>query len=323
VTGGAGFIGSSFIRWGLLHFKDIERIVNLDLLTYAGSELNMSSFAADPRHQFVKGDIQDGTLVKRLCEENQIEAIVHFAAESHVDRSITQPSIFLETNILGTFSLLQVIRQIPHIHFHHISTDEVYGSLEEGFFNEMSPYRPTSPYAASKAASDHLVKAWAHTYHLSYTLSHCSNNYGPYQHVEKFIPRMIHRYIKGETFTLYGSGHQVRDWLYVDDHAEAVWTILNQGQAGEVYDIGGGCERRNIDLLHHLLSLIAQKTSQSKHDLEKRIVFCNDRPDDDLRYAIDTTKMSQTLGWKPRFSLEKGLEETVNWYLHHFSWSVS
>lgn len=315
VTGGAGFIGSAFIRWGLAQFPSLERVVNLDLLTYAGSEKNMASFAKDPRHLFVKGDIQDQSLVESLCETYGVEAMVHFAAESHVDRSIQEPLAFIHTNILGTLALLEVVRKQPHLHFHHVSTDEVYGSLETGCFNELSPYRPTSPYAASKAASDHLVQAWAHTYHLSVTLSHCSNNYGPYQHEEKFIPRMISSCLQEKPLTLYGNGLNIRDWLYVDDHVEAVWKILNCGTSGETYDIGGATEKRNLDLLHLLIDLIAERLSKDKTLFHKLITFVDVRPTDDFRYAIDSTKLSQMLGWQPQYSLKKGLKQTIDWHL--------
>jgi dTDP-glucose 4,6-dehydratase len=315
VTGGAGFIGSAFIRWGLKAFTDLEKIVNLDLLTYAGSEANMESFRDDPRHLFIRGDIRDSSLVQTLIDTHHIEAIVHFAAESHVDRSISDPKSFIDTNILGTFSLLEIIRKNPHLHFHHISTDEVYGSLEDGFFNESSPYLPNSPYAASKAASDHLVRAWGHTYNLSTTLSHCSNNYGPCQHTEKFIPLMISRCLEEKPLPVYGQGLNVRDWLYVDDHASAVWHILNHGKKGEVYDIGGNTEKRNIDLLHILIDLVAKKTSKDKTLLQKLITYVKDRPGHDFRYAIDATKISSELGWKPLHSLEQGLEKTLNWYI--------
>lgn len=318
VTGGAGFIGSSFIRWGFQTFNTLEHIVNLDLLTYAGSEQNMSSFLDHPKHHFIRGDVRDKNLVESLCDKYCIQAIVHFAAESHVDRSIDNPSDFIEANILGTFSLLEVIRQKPHIHFHHISTDEVYGSIQDGLFNESSPYRPNSPYSASKAASDHLVKAWAHTYRLSTTLSHCSNNYGPCQHEEKFIPRMISLCLQNKPLPIYGTGENVRDWLYVDDHADAVWRILNQGYPGETYDIGGNTELRNIDLLGNLIHLIAEKTSRDESSLFRLITFAPDRPGHDFRYAIDATKITRELGWRPLHTLDEGLEKTINWYLEMF-----
>ncbi len=315
VTGGAGFIGSAFIRWGLETFQELEKIVNLDLLTYAAHEKNMASFLHDPRHLFVKGDIRDSKLVEQLCRDHQIEVIVHFAAESHVDRSITDPQAFIETNIVGTFSLLEVLRKYPHIHFHHVSTDEVYGSIQEGFFNESSPYKPNSPYAASKAASDHLVRAWGHTYNLSTTLSHCSNNYGPCQHQEKFIPLMISHCLQGKPLPVYGKGLNIRDWLYVDDHADAVWRIINHGVKGEVYDIGGNTEKQNIDLLHALIRLVAHKTAQEEQKLRELITFVDDRPGHDFRYAIDTTKIVNHLGWNPLHTLEKGLEKTIAWYV--------
>lgn len=315
VTGGAGFIGSAFIRFGLETFENIQKIVNLDLLTYAACEKNMAAFENDSRHVFVKGDIRDGTLVQKLCDEHQIEAIVHFAAESHVDRSITDPKSFIDTNIVGTFSLLEIIRKNRDIHFHHVSTDEVYGSVQEGFFNESSPYKPNSPYAASKAASDHLVRAWGHTYNLSTTISHCSNNYGPCQHTEKFIPLMISNCLQGKSLPIYGEGLNIRDWLYVDDHADAVWRILNHGKTGEVYDIGGKTEKRNIDLLHTLIELVANKTSQDKQKLERLITFVEDRPGHDFRYAIDAKKISTELGWNPLHTLRQGLEKTIDWYL--------
>ncbi len=315
VTGGAGFIGSAFIRRGLETFEDLEKIVNLDLLTYAGSEKNMKAFTNDRRHFFIQGDILNTRLVQTLCQEHQVEAIVHFAAESHVDRSITEPQAFIQTNILGTFSLLEVVHQNPHIHFHHISTDEVYGSITEGFFNESSPYRPNSPYAASKAASDHLVRSWAHTYKLSTTLSHCSNNYGPGQHTEKFIPRMISQCLEEKPLPLYGQGLNVRDWLYVDDHADAVWLILNQGEKGHIYDIGGKTEKRNIDILHTLIDLIAKKTNKNAWMLRQLITHIPDRPGHDFRYSMDPAKLTHQLGWTPRHTLEEGLEKTVDWYL--------
>lgn len=315
VTGGAGFIGSSFIRVGLEKFPALEKIVNLDLLTYAAHEKNMAPFLHHPKHHFVQGNILDSAHVEKLCKEHAIEAIVHFAAESHVDRSISDPRAFIDTNIVGTFTLLEVVRKNPHIHFHHISTDEVYGSLENGFFTETSPYRPNSPYAASKAASDHLVRAWARTYNLSTTLSHCSNNYGPCQHQEKLIPLMISHCLQGKPLPVYGNGHNIRDWLFVDDHADAIWSILNEGKAGEVYDIGGQCEKRNIDLLHTLIDLLAQKTSKDKQALLNLITFVQDRPGHDFRYAIDASKISYQLKWTPQHTLEQGLEKTLNWYL--------
>lgn len=312
VTGGAGFIGSAFIRYGLAHFPELETVVNFDLLTYAGDEKKLASVAHDPRYIFVRGDIRFEAIVQTLCEQHQIEAIVHFAAESHVDRSIAGPKAFLETNVMGTFALLEVVRRLPHIHFHHVSTDEVYGSLDAGFFHEQAPYRPNSPYAASKAASDHLVRAWAHTYNLSTTLSHCSNNYGPYQHLEKLIPQTITKCQQRQPIPIYGTGENVRDWLYVYDHAEAVWMILNQGKIGEVYDIGGACEQRNLDVVKEIISLVGRKNDTP---LDHLITFVPDRPGHDFRYAIDFSKIRSQLGWTPRHTLAEGLEKTVEWYI--------
>ncbi|MBS0620684.1 MAG: dTDP-glucose 4,6-dehydratase [Verrucomicrobia bacterium] len=310
VTGGAGFIGSSFIRYGLQKIASCEKIVNLDLLTYAANLDNLTEVASDPRYHFVHGDIRDERLVAELLEEHAIDAIVHFAAETHVDRSISGPRAFYETNVGGTVALLEVVRRFPKVHFHHISTDEVYGSLgHAGQFSETSPYRPNSPYAASKAASDHFVRAYAHTYGLSTTLSHCTNNYGPCQHVEKFIPQMITGALLKRALPLYGTGENVRDWIFVEDHSEAVWMILEKAKPGAVYDIGGGCEMRNIDLLHTLL-----REMGCSSDL---ITLVPDRPGHDLRYAIDTRKIRQELGWVPRHDFTAGLQKTIAWYTDH------
>ncbi len=315
VTGGAGFIGSALIRYGLKEVSHLEKIVNLDSLTYAANLDNLSSIKDDPRYLFVQGDIRDEKLVYDLCQKHHIEAIIHSAAESHVDRSIESPQAFLDSNIYGTFTLLEVVRKLPHIHFHHISTDEVYGSLETGSFNEESLYRPNSPYSASKAASDHLVRAWGHTFGLSTTLSHCTNNYGPYQYSEKFIPRMILNCLNKQPLPVYGSGHNVRDWVYVYDHAEAIWTILERGVSGEVYDIGGECEKRNIDLLHEIIAHVAELTGESLSDLTSLITFIADRPGHDFRYAIDCTKIKTKLGWSPSHQFSEGLRKTITWYL--------
>jgi len=311
VTGGAGFIGSAFIRYGLAQFPALETLVNLDLLTYAGDEKNLKEAVDDPRYQFVRGDIRHEALVQTLCETHRIDAIVHCAAESHVDRSIAGPKQFFDTNVGGTFALLEVVRRLPHIHFHHVSTDEVYGSLDAGLFDEHSAYRPNSPYAASKAASDHLVRAWAHTYDLSTTTSHCTNNYGPCQHPEKLIPQTIKRCLSSEPIPVYGSGKNIRDWIYVYDHAEALWTILEKGQRGEVYDIGGECEKRNIDLIHEIVDFLAQKTGRS---LKHLITFVEDRPGHDFRYAINCSKIRSNLGWQPRHTFSEGLQITIDWY---------
>lgn len=316
VTGGAGFIGSSFIRCGLK--MACEKIINYDSLTYAADLRNLASIEDDSRYLFAQGDIRDEALVEKLCVEHEIDAIVHFAAESHVDRSILGPRAFYETNVGGTLALLEVARRQRHLHFHHISTDEVYGSLfEEGTFNEESPYRPNSPYSASKAASDHFVRAYTHTYGLSTTISHCSNNYGPCQNVEKFIPRMIAGCLRREKLPVYGKGINVRDWIFVDDHSEAVWTILEKGERGEVYDIGGECEKRNIDLLLMIIDEFARLTQNSPEELKKLITYVADRPGHDLRYAIDCNKMKRELGWYPLHDISSGIRKTISWYLEH------
>lgn len=318
VTGGAGFIGSAFIRWVLTHKPSIELVVNLDLLTYAGSLENVKEVTWDPRYQFVKGDIKDGELVSSLCDKHRIDTVVHFAAESHVDRSIADPFAFYETNIGGTIALLEVIKQCPHIHFHHISTDEVYGSLgEKGAFCESTPYAPNSPYSASKASSDHFVRAYANTYNLSVTTSHCSNNYGPYQYPEKLIPCLIARGLHGESFPIYGDGSNRRDWLYVDDHVEAVWTILEKGPKGEVYDIGGGEELSNLALAHIVIEELATLAQLDVQALRERVTFVADRLGHDFRYAIDCTKIQQELGWRPKYTFAEGLRETIQWYIDH------
>jgi len=320
VTGGAGFIGSAFIRFGLNTVSSIEKIVNLDLLTYAGNLLNLASIENDPRYAFLRGDICDEALVLKLCEEYNIDTIVHFAAESHVDRSIIGPKTFLETNVLGTFALLEVVRKYPHIHFHHISTDEVYGSLgDEGFFNEESKLSPSSPYSASKAASDCFVGAYARTYNLSTTISHCSNNYGPFQHAEKLIPFMINCCINKTPMPVYGSGKNVRDWIYVDDHVEALWQVLQKGKKGQVYDMGGSAERRNIDLIHLIISEFAKIKNEDPQMLCSLITHVPDRLGHDYRYAIDSSKIQKELGWTPRHQLEEGLKKTILWSLRENS----
>jgi dTDP-glucose 4,6-dehydratase len=318
VTGGAGFIGSAFLRYGLKHNPHCEKIVNLDLLTYAADLRNLASAETDPRYLFIQGDIRDEALVEKLCVEHEIGAIVHFAAESHVDRSILGPRAFFETNVGGTLSLLEVVRRQRHIHFHHISTDEVYGTLtQEGAFSEHSPYRPNSPYSASKAASDHFVRAYAHTYGLSTTVSHCTNNYGPCQNVEKFIPRMIAGCFHKKPLPIYGEGVNVRDWIFVDDHSEAVWSILEKGEKGNVYDIGGECERRNIDLVYSIIHEFASLKEEDPKDFISLITFIGDRPGHDFRYAIDCGKIKQELSWRPLHDLSSGIRKTIAWYLEN------
>jgi len=322
VTGGAGFIGSAFIRYLLRQAAFKGSIVNLDLLSYAGSLKNLEGFQDHPRHRFIQGDILNQDLVEKLLLDFEIDAIVHFAAESHVDRSIASAFPFIETNIKGTLSLLEAVRKMPHVHFHHISTDEVYGSLgESGTFNEHSPYRPNSPYSASKAASDHLVRAYAQTYGLSTTLSHCSNNYGPCQYPEKFIPLMILNCMKGKALPVYGRGANIRDWLYVDDHTEAIWSILQFGKKGQTYDIGGNAEIKNLDLLYLIIEILSSETKKDPAFLSSLIRFVTDRSGHDFRYAIDISKIQRELGWSPRTALKDGLRRTIRWYLKSKSYN--
>jgi dTDP-glucose 4,6-dehydratase len=316
VTGGAGFIGSAFIRYVLQQVPAFEgRCVNLDLLTYAGNLANLQEVEEDPRYVFVKGNICDQELVERVCVEHRIDTIIHFAAESHVDRSISGPKAFLETNILGTFHLLEAVRKHPHIHFHHVSTDEVYGCLgDTGMFTEETPYHPNSPYSASKASSDHFVRAYGTTYNLSTCISNCSNNYGPYQFPEKLIPVTILNCLNGRPIPVYGKGLNVRDWLYVDDHAKALWMLLTHSKKGETYNIGGEEEWRNIDLVREIVRAVARLKGESPEALERLITYVQDRPGHDFRYAIDCTKIKNEIGWKQDHDFIQGLEETVKWY---------
>jgi dTDP-glucose 4,6-dehydratase len=321
VTGGAGFIGSAFIRSAFARRGWDGRIVNLDALTYAGNLDNLEGHCDGARYTFVRGDICDGALVEKLVDDHAIDTIVHFAAESHVDRSIHGPATFIQTNVIGTMRLLDAVRARPHVHLHHVSTDEVYGSLgADGMFTEETPYRPNSPYAASKAASDHLVRSWARTYGLSVTTSHASNNYGPYQFPEKLIPLMISNCIDGKPLPVYGDGSNVRDWLHVDDHAEAVWAILERGDKGEVYDVGGANEWKNLDLLNLLIDQVAELRGVPVETLRSLITFVKDRPGHDHRYAIDGSKIERTLGWTPSRQFAEGLRQTIQWYLDNPGW---
>lgn len=317
VTGGAGFIGSAFIRYLLRRSDFTGRILNYDLLTYAGNLEFLNGFHDHPRYSFVQGDILNQPLVEKIFLEREIDTVVHFAAESHVDRSIASALPFIETNVKGTLFLLEAVRKFPHIHFHHISTDEVYGSLgESGTFHENSQYRPNSPYSASKAASDHLVRAFAQTYGVSTTISHCSNNYGPCQNREKFIPLMIHNCLMKKPLPIYGRGANIRDWLYVDDHAAAIWSILQKGQKGQIYDIGGRTELSNLELLHLIIELINQ---EKPGDYKSLIRFVQDRPGHDFRYALNTSKIEKELLWQPKISLKEGLKKTLQWNLQKLS----
>ena len=321
VTGGCGFIGSAFVRRILNRPDFVGNIVNLDLLTYAGNPTSVIGLVNEARHTLVRGDIANSSLVLELVDKHKLDTIVHFAAESHVDRSILGPQTFIETNVIGTMKLLEVVRSRPHVHFHHISTDEVYGSLgTTGLFTEQSPYQPRSPYAASKAASDHLVSAWAHTYGISTTLSNCSNNYGPFQFPEKLIPLMILNMFEGKPLPVYGDGQNVRDWLYVDDHVDAVWEIIRKGANGSFYNVGGNTERTNLDLLNQLIDIVAAVTGGSASKLRALIKYVEDRPGHDRRYAIDATKIKRELSWAPAHQLEAGLEQTVRFYVENKEW---
>jgi dTDP-glucose 4,6-dehydratase len=321
VTGGAGFIGSAFIR---RLFRDAGfrgKIVNLDLLTYAGNPENLAGAVDPTRYTLVRGDIGDQKLVDGLCEQHGIDAIVNFAAESHVDRSILGPGVFVQTNIVGTYALLEVVRKRPSIHFHHVSTDEVYGSLgDTGLFTEETPYDPSSPYSASKAASDHLVRAYQRTYGISTTVSNCSNNYGPYHFPEKLIPLMILNLFEGKELPVYGDGLNVRDWLFVDDHAEALWVILTRGKVGQTYNVGGNNEWTNIAIVKRLIELVAELKGKPRAELEAQIRYVKDRPGHDRRYAIDSSKLKNELGWAPRHDLDSGLRATVRWYAENNAW---
>ena len=333
VTGGAGFIGSNFVL--AAREQGIARLINLDLLTYAGNLKNLAAVADDPEHLFVRGDIADRELVGRLLEEHQPRAVVHFAAESHVDRSIYGPQAFLETNVMGTFHLLEAVRQYwdgltttrqQEFRFLHISTDEVYGSLapEDPAFSETTPYAPNSPYAASKAASDHLVRACRHTYGLPTLITNCSNNYGPFQFPEKLIPLMILNALQGKPLPIYGDGLNVRDWLYVADHCEALRLVLAQGRVGETYNIGGNCEKTNLEVVKILCAILDELFPGSPHRPHERLItFVKDRPGHDRRYAINAGKISRELGWQPRESFESGLTKTVRWYVDHPEWVAS
>jgi len=326
VTGGCGFIGTGFIRYLLLDSNFDGRIINIDKLTYAGNAENLADLnqSTPGRYIFIKADICDSEAVNRTFDTYKIDAVCHLAAESHVDRSIVAPDAFIKTNIAGTFNLLEAARRHPSrlVLFHHVSTDEVYGSLgADGLFTEQSPYRPNSPYSASKAASDHLVRAYGKTYALPVTISNCSNNYGPYQFPEKLIPLMILNALEDKPLPVYGDGRNVRDWLYVEDHCRAVWEIMKRGTRGQTYNIGGRCEMANIDtvaILCDLLDEMVPRTDRSsRRDL---ITFIKDRPGHDLRYAIDCSKLEKELGWAPRESIESGLRKTIQWYLDHSQW---
>jgi dTDP-glucose 4,6-dehydratase len=328
VTGGAGFIGGNFV---LEAVKAGNRVVNLDALTYAGNLDTLSSLQGDANHVFVHGDIGDRALVSRLLAEHQPEAVLNFAAESHVDRSIDGPGAFIQTNVVGTLGLLEAARDYwkalaeparSAFRFLHVSTDEVYGSLgQTGKFTETTPYAPNSPYSASKAASDHLVRAFHHTYGLPVLTTNCSNNYGPYHFPEKLIPLVIAKALAGEPLPVYGDGKNVRDWLFVTDHCSAIRTVLAKGQVGETYNVGGNAERQNIEVVQAICALLDQRRPRADgKPRSSQITYVTDRPGHDRRYAIDATKLKEQLGWEPQHTFEQGIAMTVDWYLANQDW---
>jgi dTDP-glucose 4,6-dehydratase len=333
ITGGAGFIGSALIRHVIGNTQD--SVVNLDKLTYAGNLQSLASVADDPRYRFEQVDICDAKEVARVFEQHQPDAVMHLAAESHVDRSISGPAEFIQTNIVGTYTLLEAARthwnklegeKKARFRFHHISTDEVYGSLgNEGFFTEETPYEPNSPYSASKASSDHLVRAWHHTYGLPVVTTNCSNNYGPYHFPEKLIPLVILNAVNGKPLPIYGKGDNIRDWLYVEDHARALYLVMNEGRLGETYNIGGWNEKTNLEVVRSICKILDElrplPTSHSPlPTYSSLITFVKDRPGHDQRYAIDAGKIEREFGWKPQETFETGLKKTVEWYLGNQEW---
>lgn len=329
ITGGAGFIGSNFIRVALK--RGNFAVTNFDKLTYAGNLDSLTNIKADANYTFIQGDICNSVDVKEGLERKNIDIVIHFAAESHVDRSIDGPSAFIDTNINGTFTLLEAARKYwrglsdekkASFRFLHISTDEVYGSLGgTGYFTEETPYAPNSPYSASKASSDHLVRAYYHTYGLPTIITNCSNNYGPYQFPEKLIPLMILNALEGKPLPVYGTGMNVRDWLYVEDHCRALLTVLEKGSPGEKYNIGGHNEKTNLDIVHTLCDILDRKKPRSDgKSYQEQITFVKDRPGHDMRYAIDASKIQRELGWVPKETFETGIVKTVDWYLSNLEW---
>ena len=330
ITGGAGFIGSNLIQH-VIDDPKITKLVNLDCLTYAGHLANLEQVSKNPKYVFEKVDLRDNAETLRVVQQHAITHVMHLAAESHVDRSITGPGDFIHTNVVGTFHLLEACRACwsdnatrnpqPATRFHHVSTDEVYGSLgATGYFTETTPYAPNSPYSSSKASSDMLVRAYHHTYGLPTVITNCSNNYGPFQFPEKLIPVVIQSVMARKSVPVYGDGMNVRDWLYVRDHAEALWTVLNRGQLGETYNIGGHNEWANINIVKLICDLIDELAPQLGGNSQKLITFVKDRPGHDRRYAIDASKIQKELGWVPAHTFEKGIRETVKWYLENQAW---
>lgn len=327
VTGGAGFIGSNFIPYYLEQNPE-QHIINLDALTYAGNLENLSEVESNPRYTFIKGDIRNRELLEKIFQESHITGVIHFAAESHVDNSISNPGVFIETNVNGTFNLLDVAfktwmkapfeyrEEYRDYRFHHISTDEVYGSLgETGYFTEETPYAPNSPYSASKAASDMVVRSYHHTYGMNTVITNCSNNYGPKQYKEKLIPTIVRKALSGDDIPIYGNGKNVRDWLYVLDHVKAISLVYAEGKAGEVYNIGGDTEMQNIELAHKICKLLDELKPKDSGSYSEQITFVKDRAGHDLRYAIDAGKMKSQLNWKATAEFEEAMKETISWYL--------
>ncbi len=331
MTGGAGFIGSNFVRYVLAHYPSAN-IINLDALTYAGSKENLKDLPNPHSHTLVHGDICDQALVNRLFSDHNIDVVVHFAAESHVDRSITGPAAFIDTNIRGTFCLLEAARKAwiqpeaedaRSFRFHHVSTDEVYGSLlpSDPAFHEKTAYDPSSPYSASKASSDHLVRAYHRTYGLPVSISNCSNNYGPYQYPEKLIPLVMMNALKGKPLPIYGDGKQIRDWLYVEDHCQAIFKVMTEGRPGETYNIGGNNQPTNLEIVDTICQILDDEFPTSPYRPHAQLkTFVTDRPGHDRRYAIDISKVQSELSWTPTHTLESGLQKTIRWYLSNASW---
>lgn len=324
VTGGAGFIGSNWLGMMVPRYPECQ-FVNLDSLTYAGNLASLEAIESAPNYHFEQGDIRSADRVHTIWEKHRPDTVVHFAAESHVDRSISGPTEFVETNVLGTMNLLEAFRRqiggSARRRFHHISTDEVYGSLtDEGRFTEETRYDPSSPYSASKAASDHLARAYCRTYGLDVTITNCSNNYGPRQFPEKLIPLMILNALEGKPLPVYGAGANVRDWLYVDDHCEAIWAVLTRGRAGETYNVGGDSERTNLEVVQAICRIVAEELGRVVGDVASLITYVKDRPGHDFRYAIDASKLKAELGWSPTENFESGLKKTVRWYLDNKEW---
>lgn len=327
ITGGAGFIGGNFIL--NLMKSGQAKVINYDKLTYAGNLDTLSSVESNPDYKFIQGDICDREKLTEIFESNEIDFVVHFAAESHVDRSIDAPGDFIQTNVIGTFELLETVRKFvteknqgSNFRFLHVSTDEVYGSLgETGLFTEETPYAPNSPYAASKASSDHLVRSYHKTFGMPVLTTNCSNNYGPYQFPEKLLPLMIYNALKGDPLPIYGDGKQVRDWLFVEDHCKAILQVLEKGELGQVYNIGGHNEKTNLEVVHTLCEILDELVPDSKFRPHKNLIkYVTDRPGHDRRYAIDASKIQNQLGWKPQESFETGLRKTVKWYLDNKDW---